>query len=107
MVRTSTALSGLALSALLLSCSSPPVPKHRVEPPLAKGCNPLGGAADEDCLLPFPSSHFTVEDTTTPTGLRVSLPIALMPRTTDGVRYDVTPQNGRDGWSPATTLLAY
>lgn len=42
----------LLLSVALAACS----PAAEPEPPLAPGCNPLGGGTAEDCLLPFPSS---------------------------------------------------
>jgi hypothetical protein len=92
-----------SLSACHSAVPSPPAP----EPPLREGCNPLGGAADEDCLLPFQSTYFTVKDGTTPTGVRVALPAALLPANAQGVRIDPTPQNRQDGFSAASALLVY
>ena len=102
MWRRQTTLPSLALAVLLSSCHAP-----APEPPLQTGCNPLGGAADEDCLLPFPSTFFTVKDAATRTGVRVALPGALLPANTQGVHLDPTPQNRQDGFSAATTLLAH
>ena len=66
------------------------------------GCDPLDTAR---CLLPFPSNVFTVADTATTTGLRVSLPAEGMPTNTDGKVVDPTEWNRNDGFSPNTPLL--
>jgi hypothetical protein len=97
-------LAAVALGLFQTSCHKAP---PETEPPLQAGCNPLSGAADEDCLLPYPSSFFTVADTTAPTGVRVALPGSLLPANDKGVRFDATLLNGQDGFSAATTLLAY
>ncbi|MFT3767038.1 MAG: hypothetical protein QM820_16190 [Minicystis sp.] len=97
----------LGLSLLVNACGGQAPAQPESEPPLQAGCNPLGGAADEDCFLPFPSSHFTVSDASTATGLRVDLPEALLPASVADVRFDPAPLNRRDGFSPATTLLTY
>jgi hypothetical protein len=68
----------------------------------------VGGAGldVEACLLPWPSSAFLVEDSTTRTGYRLQLPAALMPVNSNGVAVDPGPWNSRDGFSPMTTLFA-
>ena len=76
-----------------------------VEPPLRAGCNPLGGLKEEDCFTPFPSSFYTTRD---PSGTeRVRIPGNILPATVKGVALDPAPLNGRNGYSPATPLIAY
>jgi hypothetical protein len=69
--------------------------------PCARGA----GLDVEACLLPWPSSAFLVEDSTTRTGWRVQLPAALMPKNDEDVLVDPAPWNGADGFSPMTSLL--
>ncbi|MFZ4720987.1 MAG: hypothetical protein ACOYMR_16290 [Ilumatobacteraceae bacterium] len=68
------------------------------------GCDPLDTAR---CLLPFPSNVFTTDDSTTPTGRRISFPADGMPKNTDGVSVDATEWNRNDGFSPNTPLLTF
>lgn len=76
-----------------------------VEPPLAAGCNPLGGLKEEDCFTPFPSSFYMKTDGR---GLsRVNIPADVLPTSLKGVPLDPAPLNARDGYSPATPILAY
>src|SRR4051812_11472786 len=70
----------------------------------AYGCNPLGGGAGEDCLLPFPSSYYLADDSRTITGKRVRLPGAILPESNWGAALDPAPYNERDGFSSASTL---
>lgn len=69
-----------------------------------EGCNPL--AADVDCMLPFPSDVFLVDDTTMPSGKRLSIADAALPRTRRGEPVDVTGIHPGDGFSPGTQILA-
>jgi hypothetical protein len=62
-------------------------------------------AAAKASLLPFPSNAHTVKDRTTPTGLRVHLTKAQMPRNKDGVPIDPRPYNRADGFSPGAPIL--
>ena len=48
----------------------------------ASGCDPLDPSA---CLLPWPNDHFTRPDPGTPTGRRLDLVDAEMPRNAQGV----------------------
>ncbi len=57
------------------------------------------------CLLPWPSDVFTTADASTPTGLRVDLPLAGMPRNVAGRPIDPTEQNRNDGFSPGSTMM--
>ena len=71
---------------------------------LAPDCNPLGGAG---CLLPWPSAAYLRIDVTTPTGLRLDLPIGGMPVNSEGKPIDPAPLDARwDGFSPTGPMLA-
>ncbi|WP_052665654.1 hypothetical protein [Nitriliruptor alkaliphilus] len=59
------------------------------------------------CLLPFPNDRFTTADATTPTGLRVDLHLATMPRNVVGKPIDPTEWNRNDGFSPGSIALTY
>jgi len=58
-----------------------------------------------NCLLPFPSNHFTKVDTSTGTGLRVNFTRAAMPANVDGVHIDPTEWNRNDGFSPGGPII--
>lgn len=66
-------------------------------------CNPLGGYG---CLLPWPSSAYLVEDSSTVTGRRVQLPADGMPTNIDGISIDPVWLNRWDGFSPTGPILA-
>ena len=55
----------IVLPLILISGCTPAEPLN-----LADGCNPL--LAGLDCMLPYPSDFFRVEDSTTPSGYIVS-----------------------------------
>ncbi len=63
-----------------------------------KLCNPL--SFNNDCLLPFPSDFFTVDDKNSLTGKRLSIPQELIP-----LGLDVNLLNGMDGFSPDGDIL--
>jgi len=65
-------------------------------------CDPIDRSA---CLYPFPNDHFTVPDPSTPTGKRVHLDPASMPRNVLGTVADPTKINALDGWSVGGTLV--
>jgi hypothetical protein len=75
------------------------------EPPLTEGCNPLGGGEKEDCLLPFPSDVYRKQDAQG--AHRLAFPPNALPASTKGVGLDAAQFAGRDGFSPATPLLAF
>lgn len=56
------------------------------------------------CLLPWPSDHFTVADSSTPTGRRLAIETASTPANASGVHIDVTDQNRADGFSPGAAM---
>ena len=68
----------------------------------ADRCDPLDPT---HCLYPFPNDHFTVADASTPTGKRVHLDVASMPR--NGANKVVVPDkwNVLDGFSVGPMIL--
>ena len=67
-------------------------------------CDPLVPA---HCGLPFPNNVFSVIDEGTPTGRRVALSSAALPRAASGASYPPDVFNERDGFSVSGTLLAH
>jgi hypothetical protein len=65
-------------------------------------CNPLGTTG---CVLPWPSSMYQRPDTTSPTGVRLDLPVGALPTNVDGVAIDPAWINQRTGFSPMTQVL--
>ena len=71
--------------------------------PWEEGCNPL--ATSDDCLLPYPSLHFTQPDSSTATGLRLNYSSEQF-RGPDGeLDFDLGMINIADGISPVTPIL--
>lgn len=100
-------LAPLASVIALAACSNgsnnlgfPPI---NIDTPNAQRCEILDA---QNCLYPFPSSVFTVEDSSTPTGRRVNLPLASMPVNKQGVPVQVAEFNRNDGFSPSQKILA-
>lgn len=110
-MRTRTTRFSLLFSSLfvvgipLASCTVHVDPTPLPEPPLAAGCNPLGGGDKEDCLLPFPSNHYLRRDDQGV--LRVTFPQGVLPVSGQGVALDPALLSARDGFSPATQIVAY
>jgi hypothetical protein len=97
--------SRVFLAVLLLAACGDNGAAPPNEVPGDVGCNPLVG---DDCLTPFPSSHYEVADPSTPTGVRVAIPEENFPLTSPNrIRISPAPLNGRDGFSPATPFLVY
>lgn len=77
------------------------------------GCKETGGETPGPGLLgsteffPYPSMHLMVEDSTTATGYRVSIPEAVIPVAEGGTPMPVERFNLLDGFSPATPCLVY
>ncbi len=84
----------VALSLAACGSDGSDIPDH---------CNPLGG---QGCLLPWPSSAFEVDDSSTATGRRLQLPIESMPVNIDGIAIDPVWLNRWDGFSPTGPMLA-
>jgi hypothetical protein len=58
-----------------------------------------------NCLLPWPSSRYLVEDTETRTGFRVSIPMEAMPRNMWGASVDPAALNRWDGFSGMPNIM--
>lgn len=67
-------------------------------------CDPL---VPEYCGYPFPNNVFTVVDDTTPTGRRLAISSAMLPRPKSGASYSPDAYNERDGFSLNGSLLAH
>jgi len=65
-------------------------------------CNPLGTTG---CVLPWPSSIYQRADSTSPTGVRLDLPLGALPMNVDGIEIDPGWINQRTGFSPMTQIL--
>lgn len=117
MIPYAPAAIGVAAAIFLAGCSdsnsngSPPSPPVPPAPPLLSIATPNADRCEildtENCLLPFPSSAFTVADDTAVTGWRVNIPSASTPANKQGVNVDTTEWNRNDGFSPSQLLVAY
>jgi hypothetical protein len=58
-----------------------------------------------NCLFPFPSDHYAVADSSTPTGLRVNLSDASTPANNQGVHINPAGINTSDGFSPGESIV--
>lgn len=67
-------------------------------------CDPL---VPVHCGLPFPNNVFSVVDDTTPSGRRLAISSAGLPRHTNGTIADPAAFNERDGFSVSGSLLAH
>lgn len=77
----------------------------RVKPlEVPAGCQPL--LAGADCLLPYPSDAFRVADPAQPSGARITLGEAAVPKSKEGRRYDVTSELPIDGFSTVPNIVA-
>jgi hypothetical protein len=94
----STAIAAAALVAASPATAAPPL---EVEHP--DRCDPIDTA---HCLLPFPNDYFTVDDSTTPTGLRLDLKRESMPVNLHGEPAFDPAINRNDGFSPNGVILA-
>lgn len=58
-----------------------------------------------DCLLPWPSSRYLAEDSTTATGFRIEVPEGAMPRNSRSIPVDPDILSRFDGFSAATSMI--
>ena len=58
-----------------------------------------------NCLFPFPSDHYAVPDSSTPTGMRVNLSDASTPANKDGTHINPAGINTSDGFSPGESIV--
>ncbi len=65
-------------------------------------CNPLGFA---NCMVPWPSGVFEVDDASTPTGKKLQIPQGTLPTNIDSISVDPTGWNQADGFSPAAPMV--
>ncbi|HEU4657656.1 MAG TPA: hypothetical protein VFR97_09035 [Capillimicrobium sp.] len=87
-------LSTTTLAVLVLAAAAAPT--------ASAACDPVDPSL---CLYPWPSNAYTTKDTTTDTGLRLSLKPSQMPRNVDGTPIDPTQLNRNDGFSPGTAIV--
>jgi hypothetical protein len=75
-------------------------------PPLEvpEGCNPIAYA--NDCMLPYPTDFFLVDDPTTPTKKRVALTEKAQLRTASGDAIDFLKVHPADGFSRHMPIMA-
>lgn len=88
------------LAVFLVAACGPARKPDRVagtRAPLSADCDPLDSTR---CLLPWPSSTYTVADATTPTGVRVAVKPSSLPVSDDTASLDRD-----DGFSVVTPLL--
>ena len=100
------ALASLVLVSLaVLSSSACPADKAPPAPlDLPDGCNPLLGGVD--CVLPYPSDVFVVEDAASASGRRVQMTGAAKMTTVHNLSADVTELVPHDGYSRTPTIAA-
>ncbi|HSN30337.1 MAG TPA: hypothetical protein VLT45_28810 [Kofleriaceae bacterium] len=65
-------------------------------------CNPLGFA---NCMVPWPSGVFEIDDASTGTGKRLQIPQGTLPTNIDSISVDPTGWNQADGFSPAAPMV--
>jgi hypothetical protein len=92
---------GFAAFVLLAALTIPTAAQAQGEKP-SKRCDFTDPAV---CLYPWPNDYFTKRDKGTPTGKRLNLKRASMPRNKDGVAIDPSDLNRADGFSPGAMLL--
>ena len=103
-------LGSIALPALP-SCNSggghdtASQPEERITLDLVEGCNPF--ATSSECIFPYPSAFFQIEDPASATGVRVNYPEGTLPVPPGMPDVDMGPTNSADGVSPAGPLLLH
>jgi len=103
----------LGLLALALSVSACGNDDEENPPRLAVPNDGLGTMCHpfrthDTCGVPYPSDYWQVADATTSTGYRQNLPSELLPASArSGNAFDPGRWNVRDGFSPATPIVAY
>ncbi|MCA9300151.1 MAG: hypothetical protein KDA28_13855, partial [Phycisphaerales bacterium] len=72
---------------------------------IPEGCNPI--AFEWDCMLPYPTDFFLVDDASMPSGSRVEIPHADLPITDSGdVPIDFFALHPADGFPAVPVILA-
>src|SRR5215217_6617010 len=96
-------MRSLVVAAALAAVLTAAAPAAAQSLPQA-GCDPLDPAV---CLQPWPNDFFTRPDASTPTGRRLDLQIAAMPRNAAGVPIRPDEYNRNDGFSPGSPIHTY
>ncbi|HEY8038678.1 MAG TPA: hypothetical protein VIF15_02750 [Polyangiaceae bacterium] len=108
---TRVLLAFLVPVALASACSSKSSGSGSTQQPVANAppllqldCDPM---VPGECGFPFPSSVWTVPDTTTKTGVHLYFGDTTLPKYTPSKHMDKTPWLGRDGFSPGAAMITY
>ncbi len=96
--------SGMVLAALLLAGCTPATTGNGETEVVPPGCNPLSFGGD--CLLPYPSDVFLVDDATMPSGKRLVLEEPARFKQMDGYGVDFTRLHKSDGFSHMPSIVA-
>jgi len=72
---------------------------------LEEGCNPF--ATSDECILPYPSLFYEVDDLDSATGVRVQYPEDSIPIPEGTPKFNMDPTNMADGVSPAGPILVH
>jgi hypothetical protein len=75
---------------------------HGLDPTNPQACDPMDPA---QCMLPFPNDWFTKPDTTSATGRRLDLTLAMMPRNVNQKPIEPLAFNASDGFSAGAQIL--
>ena len=95
----------IALPAALFLVGCPPAEDDTADLGVRGDCNPVGGG--ENCALPFPSSFFLREDTSTVTGVRVDFGATTLPMNEQDMQTDPTYWNEKDGFPTLGAMYAH
>lgn len=93
----------LALPVTVVAITACPPPPTVAPLEIPEGCQPL--AADLQCGLPFPSDHFTVADSSMPSGRRVEITGKAELQTSEGRNGDITDFIAQDGFSRTAPIV--
>lgn len=91
------------LLLVLAACTKPSEEDTGVTPRAFSDCDPI---SYDYCSLPYPSSFYLREDTTSATGFRVQLGATTIPATHQGYQPPPDLWNELDGFSPMGPILA-
>lgn len=94
----------MGLCVALAACGDAPEEEVEAEAIPLSGCDPLDASI---CALPFPSSHFLVRDTETPSGYRVNFGEESLPEANDREVISPGAWNQRDGFSISSAMITY